>query len=96
MGLVERVVPTAELEAAVREELNLVLQGGPDAQREFKILLDQIRADSLRQTPRTAEAIVRARTSAPAQAGLGAFFAKIAAPWSMALSDTWSWEGSAP
>jgi methylglutaconyl-CoA hydratase len=89
-GLVERVVPEAELAAAVKEELNLLLQGSPEAQAKLKTLLDQTQSDGLRQHPRTAEAIAGVRTGKSGQAGLAAFFDKKPPPWAKSLAADWS------
>ncbi len=85
MGLVERVVPDADLDLAVREELDLILQGSPEAQAKLKILMQELEADDLRQSPRTAEAIAKLRTGPLAQAGLASFFEKKSPPWTAKL-----------
>ena len=85
-GLVQRVAPVGELEAALRDELNLLLAAAPGAQGAFKALHRQVTQEAGRQGRYTAEAIARARTSAEGQAGLQAFFAKAEAPWAAELS----------
>lgn len=92
-GLIERVVKDDELEAAVKEELNLLLQGSPEAQAALKQLIHRVTTDSLKQGSHTAEAIAVMRTSASGQAGLGAFFDKKPAPWSVTLGPSWSLDG---
>ncbi len=94
MGLVERVVPEAGLAAAVRDELDLLLQGSAEAQAKLKTLLDQTQSDGMRQNPRTAEAIAGVRTGQAGQAGLSAFFEKKAPPWACKLSHDWTWEAA--
>jgi GTP-binding protein len=64
MGLVETVVPDDQLTQAVRDELNLVLQGSPDAQRHLKNLFTHLTATSLAQSDATAQGIATLRTSA--------------------------------
>jgi methylglutaconyl-CoA hydratase len=91
-GLVERVAPDAELETAVRDELNGFLQGSPAAQSELKRLLHHVTTDSLRQGPHTAQAIATMRTSPTGQAGLAAFFAKQPSPWTTTLAPTFRLE----
>lgn len=96
MGLIERLVPTADLMAAVRDELDLLLQGSAEAQCKLKTLFDQTQSDGLRQHARTAEAIATVRTSRAGQAGLAAFFEKKAPPWAATLTADWTWEATAP
>src|SRR5262249_13194881 len=89
-GLVERVVPESELAAALRQELNGLLAGAPEAQRALKELLGRVGADSLKQGPHTAEGIAALRVSASGQAGLSAFFSKTPPPWAKTLPEAWS------
>jgi methylglutaconyl-CoA hydratase len=84
-GLVQRVAPDAELEAAVREEVNGVLAGAPTAQAAVKVLHQRIVRESLAQGPHTAEAIAALRVAPAAQAGFAAFFAKQPVPWARTL-----------
>ena len=83
IGLVQRVVPTAEdLDACLSEVLLDLLQAGPQAARGTKALI--LRAQPLPDaewTEFTVQAIVEARASAEGQAGLGAFLAKQPVPW---------------
>lgn len=88
-GLVERVAGEENLEQAIREELDLLLAGSPEAQAAVKALHSKIVTDSLKQGPHTAEAIAKARTSQAGQAGLQSFFDKTAAPWAANLGADW-------
>jgi methylglutaconyl-CoA hydratase len=89
-GLVQRVVGDDELEAAARAELELLLQGAPEAQTDLKILLQRVVEEGLRQGPHTAEAIAKLRAGPTGQAGLSAFFDKKPAPWAVKLAAEWS------
>ncbi|NDE15795.1 hypothetical protein EBZ80_12780 [bacterium] len=80
-GLVDVVAEGSQLDEAIRNELSLVVQAGPQAQCAVKALLDQVREKSGRQGDYTAQAIASARTGSEGQAGLKAFFAKSASPW---------------
>ncbi len=82
IGLVNRVVPAAELDAAVGERVQALLAGGPAAQRRIKRLLamwsdagwDEYRA----ALPR---ALAEARAGDEAKDGLAAFFEKRKPRW---------------
>lgn len=86
-GLVDVVTEVGALDEAVRAELALVVQAGPQAQSAAKILLDQVREKSGRQGDYTAQAIASARTGSEGQAGLKAFFAKTTPPWVTAIPE---------
>lgn len=81
-GLVHRVVPVDELDAAVEEKLGELLQAGPHAAAATKALIRDV-APAL--TPhlreQTAQLIAELRASAEGQAGLSAFLAKRQPPW---------------
>lgn len=82
LGLVQRVVPAAELDAAVAERVDKLLAAAPGAQAAIKILLPQV----LYHTPAaartvTAHAIAARRASAEGQDGLQAFLEKRAPQW---------------
>ena len=91
MGLVERVVAEAELARAVREELDLLLQGSPTAQAKLKDLMDHVLKSSFAQTPTTADGIAALRAGPSGQAGLTAFFAKAPPPWAAKLPEDWTY-----
>ena len=82
IGLVDRVVPAGDLDAAVEEVVGHLLRGGPQAQASIKELVPQVWG----RTPEdaasvTAEANVRARSSDEGQEGLGAFLEKRPPSW---------------
>lgn len=85
IGLVHEVVPTGELDTAVEKEIELLLQGGPEAQAAAKHLVRQVcHADidaenHLKQT--TAELIAQIRVSDEGQEGLTAFLEKRKPRW---------------
>lgn len=86
IGLVHEVVPTNELDTAVKKEIDLLLQGGPEAQAAAKHLVRQVcHADTdaenhLKQT--TAKLIAQMRVSEEGQEGLSAFLEKRKPRWS--------------
>lgn len=88
-GLVQKVAPATKLNEAVHEELEQLLQGGPEAQSALKALFQRVTKDSFAQGPHTAEGIAKLRTGEEGQAGLAAFFAKTLAPWVERLAPDW-------
>jgi methylglutaconyl-CoA hydratase len=84
IGLVQQVVPAAELDAAVDATVKDLLAGGPDAQREIKQLFAQLAPGPITPEVRdlTAQTISRVRGSDEARRGFAAFLAKRPAPWS--------------
>lgn len=85
IGLVHEVVPDGELDAAVEKEINLLLQGGPEAQAAAKHLVRQVchhddNAEAhLKKS--TAELIAQIRVSDEGQEGLSAFLEKRKPRW---------------
>ena len=83
LGLVQKVVPAAELDAAVSSTVAALLAGGPNAQREIKALIAQLPVGPV--TPAivelTAQTISRVRGSEEAREGFAAFLAKRAPAW---------------
>lgn len=83
MGLVQRVVATDQLDAAVDETLAQLLAGGPGAQREIKQLFAQLPVGPI--TPATieltAQTIARVRGTDEAREGFAAFLGKRPANW---------------
>jgi methylglutaconyl-CoA hydratase len=94
-GLVQRVVAAPELEAAVRDELDPILRGEPDAQRTVKFLHQDLMegpADLWEKHRRLMfETIARARTSPAGQKGLNAFLQKQEPAWVCHLPDDWTY-----
>ena len=84
LGLVQRVVPAAQLDAALDELLADLLACGPGAQAEIKQLYARLPAGGPVTTEvreLTAQTIARVRTTAEAREGFAAFFAKRAPNW---------------
>ncbi len=83
MGLVQKVAPLAELDAAVDSITGALLAGGPHAQREIKALFAQLDVGPI--TPEkielTAQTISRVRGSEEAREGFAAFLEKRPAKW---------------
>ena len=85
MGLLHQLVEESQLDAAVDRVLHFLAKGGPDAQREAKLLAlraagytpqAQVEVDR-----RNADLIARMRVSAEGQEGLQAFLDKRAPRW---------------
>lgn len=81
-GLVNRVVPDAELDATVQSYLEGLLAGGPQAIALCKRMVRAVSEMSLDEAgPHTAELIARMRTGAEAQEGMRAFLEKRPPAW---------------
>jgi methylglutaconyl-CoA hydratase len=82
-GLLHRVVPAVELEAAVAAMAGTLKEGGPKAQAAAKELIqavaDQPQSAGLRRD--TAERIAACRASAEGREGIGAFLEKRLPAW---------------
>jgi methylglutaconyl-CoA hydratase len=85
IGLVQQVVPRAELDAAVDAVVRDLLTGGPQAQREIKQLFAQLAVGPVdaEVRERTAQTISRVRGGAEAREGFAAFLAKRPAAWTV-------------
>lgn len=83
IGLVQQVVPLEQLDAAVDAVVKDLLQGGPNAQREIKLLFAQLAVGPITQEVRelTAQTIARVRGTDEAREGFAAFLAKRPAAW---------------
>ena len=82
MGLVNRVVPTAELDNEVSKLAASVLQGAPGALTSAKRLLEQLWSTSVKQDIETALGHhMQARESAEAKEGVTAFLEKRPPAW---------------
>lgn len=82
MGLVQRLVPADRLLDEARALAATILQGAPDAIRQTKLLLQELRSTSASQ--RLAQALKfhkRARASNEAREGIAAFFEHRAPNW---------------
>jgi methylglutaconyl-CoA hydratase len=83
IGLVQQVVPLAELDAAVDATVKELLAGGPNAQREIKQLFAQLEVGPVTAEVRelTAQTISRVRGSDEAKEGFAAFLGKRPPKW---------------
>ncbi len=83
IGLVQQVVPLAQLDEAVDRVVHQLLEGGPNAQREIKRLWAQLEIGAVTPDVRelTAQTIGRVRATDEAKEGFEAFFAKRPAAW---------------
>jgi methylglutaconyl-CoA hydratase len=81
-GLVNKVVPAAELDAAVAAYVETLIAGGPEALATCKRMVREVAGMSLVEAgPYTAEVIARLRTSAEGQEGMSAFLARRQPAW---------------
>ena len=82
VGLVQHVVPPADLDAKVKERVGALLAGGPEAQRRIKSLLGQWQGTGWQEycsaLPRV---LAEARASDEAREGLAAFLEKRKPGW---------------
>jgi methylglutaconyl-CoA hydratase len=79
-GLINRVVPAAELMAQAQRWARSLAEGGPEALAGTKALLHQFSHQSL-SLEEAAKASAAPRLTPECQQGLRAFFAKQPAPW---------------
>jgi len=81
-GLVARVAPDEELDAAVEEEVAAFLSCAPGAVADAKALARNLAGpDPAEQAEMTANALADRWETGEAQAGIAAFFAKETPPW---------------
>ena len=82
MGLVQRVVPAADLPLSLAQTVTELLRSGPEAMRRMKRLFLQLcPLPSSTVEALTAATIAEARASEEARAGIEAFLAGRSAPW---------------
>lgn len=82
VGLANRVVPDADLDAAVEECVKQILQGGPQAVAATKRLLGDLSVLSLSEAKEiTARLIAEQRVSDEGQEGMAAFLEKRRPAW---------------
>lgn len=83
LGLVQQLVPPAELDAAVDACIAELLAGGPQAQAEIKALFAQLPPGDLGEAARslTAATIARVRATPEAREGFAAFVEKRRPAW---------------
>jgi methylglutaconyl-CoA hydratase len=81
-GLVNRVVPAAELDAAVETYVELIRGGGPRALATCKEMIARVRHATLEEAGTyTAEVIARQRMSQEGQEGMSAFLTRREPAW---------------
>lgn len=84
LGLLQRVLPADDLDAAVDATVATLCDAGPNAQREIKALMAQLAVgpvgDAVREL--SAATIARVRGGAEAREGFAAFLAKRPPNWS--------------
>lgn len=78
IGLVHKVAPLAQLDAAIDEIVTALLNGAPDAQAKAKRMIAAVSGKPITPTVmvRTADAIAEARASPEGREGLAAFLDK--------------------
>ncbi len=83
IGLLHAVVPTDELDAAVKRQVDLLLNAGPLAASQAKTLVKRVagETDRDRLDRENADLIARLRVSPEGQEGLAAFLEKRKARW---------------
>jgi len=85
IGLIHEIARPGRLDSAVTHQVELLLKGGPDAQRESKELVHMVIGHSLSADlalkMRTAEIIAQMRVSEEGQEGLKAFLEKRQPQW---------------
>jgi len=83
IGLVQQVVPLAEIDTAVDAVVKDLLAGGPNAQREIKRLFAQLEVGPITPEVRelTAQTIARVRGTDEAREGFAAFLGKRPPNW---------------
>jgi methylglutaconyl-CoA hydratase len=82
IGLVHQVVPFPQLDEAVQQTVQELLNGGPQALRACKKLALMVgRMDTSQARMETGELIARLRTSEEGQEGLRAFLEKRSPRW---------------
>ncbi len=82
LGLVDEVVPDAELDAGVARVAEALLQGAPGALALAKRLVGDVSRMTLDEAlPYTADVLARVRSSDEAREGIGAFLEKRAPSW---------------
>jgi methylglutaconyl-CoA hydratase len=83
IGLLHDIVPTGDLDARVSEVIDLLMQAGPNAQAEAKVLVRDIahRPIDARVIEATARHIAKVRASPEGREGVAAFLGKRRAAW---------------
>jgi methylglutaconyl-CoA hydratase len=83
MGLVNEVLPAAELDDGVAVLVNELMAGAPQAQKAAKDLIEAVngRPIDAQVIEETAQRIARQRTTVEARDGIGAFLEKRPPAW---------------
>ncbi|GIV02996.1 MAG: enoyl-CoA hydratase [Fimbriimonadales bacterium] len=82
IGLVHRVVPADQLEAAAQEIVNAILSNGPNAVKTAKRLIRELRGKSVSEAVAlSTRTIASARASEEGQEGVSAFLEKRKPSW---------------
>ena len=81
LGLVHQVVDDSELDEAVEQQLQLLLQGGPRSQAQLKAMLNEWHKKSPYAKEDTAKLLAEIRASAEGREGLDAFLGKRKPGW---------------
>lgn len=82
IGLAQQSMPRSDLDAAVADLVQALLQSGPKAIRESKLLIDSVVGKTTEEAiDVTAPWIARLRASAEGQEGMDAFLSKRKASW---------------
>lgn len=85
LGLIHRHIDAQQLDQAVEQEIELLLQGGPVAQQASKKLVRELAGDTSEQRDllmaRTARLLAQLRTSDEGREGLRAFLEKRKPDW---------------
>lgn len=81
LGLLSRVVPAESVEAAVEEEVTLLLACAPGAVADAKALIRALRPAASDALARSVTALIERWETEEAQAGIRAFFDRTAPPW---------------
>jgi methylglutaconyl-CoA hydratase len=86
IGLIAQIVPTPQLQDAVDECVNQLLDASPNAQREIKALFSQLKEQDISEETLelTAQTIARVRGTVEAKEGFAAFLEKRPAGWVIA------------
>ncbi len=88
VGLVNKIASQEQFSHVVREVVQEILKGGPQAQKEFKHLLRAFKNPRMQLT--CTEAIAKARTGEEGQKGLSAILNKTKPYWVQTLPDDWA------
>ena len=89
-GLVDRVFDSKSSGSVLTDELNALLQAGPEAQKQLKALHRVVVEKNGAQGDYTRRAIATVRTAPEGQSGLQAFFDKQPPAWQCKIDNEWN------